>query len=63
MMKSYEEVPNTIEGLRFYIDRGEKNIKDFKQRTKRLEELLGIAKERLRNMENAPKKEVMDEII
>lgn len=62
MIKNFEEVPSTIEGLRFYIDRGIKNIKEFKLKAGRLEKLVSVAKIRLINLENSPKKEEFDAI-
>lgn len=63
MITNYEELPNTSEGLKFYINASLHAIKDYTIKARRLEELLAMARERLRNIESAPKNEVMDEPI
>lgn len=61
MIKNFNEVPNTIEGLEFYIDRSEKSIKDYEQKANRLRQLQSEARERLRNYKSSPIKEEMNE--
>lgn len=60
MIKSYSEVPHTIEALKFYIDRGDIAVKEFKNKANNLELLISEAKRRLKAFDDAPKKEVMN---
>lgn len=59
MIKNFDEVPQTIEGLNFFIMAGEKALKDFKNKHDRMESLLAEAKQRLKAYEDSPKKEVL----
>lgn len=59
MISNFDELPDTIEALRFYIVAGEKSIKELKNKVNKLEHLVSEAKQRLKNKENAPKKEVI----
>lgn len=59
MIKNFDEVPRTIEGIRFFIMAGEKSLKELRNRANKLEVLISEAKERLDRYEGSLKKEVM----
>lgn len=59
MIKNFDEVPHTIEGLNFFISRSESSIKDYEQKANKLRQLQAEAKERLRNYNSSPKNETM----
>ncbi len=59
MIRNFSELPETIDGLKFFIMAGDKSIKELRNKANRLEQLVFEANERLNVKENSPKKETM----
>ena len=60
MIKTYDEVPATIEGINFYIFSSEKEIKRTELRLSKLKDNLLIARERLELIKKSNKIENFD---
>ncbi len=53
MIKNFDEVPDTIEALKFYIMAGENSVKQLRNKANKLNELVSEAKRRLEVKQNS----------